>query len=175
MISALLLSPSLGAAAPHPRAAEALARSLGALVRATMEGVVRDAALIGVAADDLEAVADYAGCAYVEAATLAEGFAHALNETRGDVILVLQGGYAPPGGFVEEASDLLMEGAGFAGALLRRAPYNLATRFAPKLARPVGLLAQRGALRGAQARDLAALIRHVRPPRTLNSQAIRTV
>ena len=175
MISALLLSPSLGAAAPHPRAAEALARSLGALVRATMEGVVRDAALIGVAADDLEAVADYAGCAYVEAPTLGDGFARALDDTRGDVVFVLEGGYAPPSGFVEEASDLLLEGAHFQGALLRRAPYNLATRFAPKLAQPIGLLAQRGALRGAQPRDLGALIRHVRPARTLNSQAIRTV
>jgi hypothetical protein len=174
MISVLLLSPSLGAA-PDPRAAEALARSLGPLVRATMEGVVRDAALIGPAADDLAGVADYAGCAYVEAATLAEGFSHALSETRGDIVFVLQGGYATPTGFIEEASDLLLEGAGFSGALLRRAPYNLATRFAPGLARPVGLLARRDAVRGTQPRDLAALIRAVKPKRSLNSQAIRTV
>lgn len=174
MISALLLSPSLGAA-PNPRAAEALARSLGSLVRATMEGVVRDAALIGRADDDLAGVADYAGCAYVEAATLAEGFARALSETRGEIVFVLEGGYATPTGFIEEASDLLLEGATFSGALLRRAPYNLATRFAPSLAQPVGLLAQRAALRGAQPSDLAALIRATKPSRTLNSMAIRTV
>ena len=174
MISVLLLSPSLGAA-PNPRAAEALARSLGPLVRATMEGLVRDAALIGPAADDLAGVADYAGCAYVEAATLAEGFTRALSETRGEIVFVLEGGYATPNGFIEEASDLLLEGAGFSGALLRRAPYNLATRFAPGLATPVGLLAQRAALRGTQPRDLGALIRATRPSRTLNSQAIRTV
>jgi len=174
MISVLLLSPSLGAA-PDPRAAEALARSLSPLVRATMEGLVRDAALIGPAADDLAGVADYAGCAYVEAATLAEGFDRALSETRGDIVFVLQGGYATPGGFIEEASDLLLEGRGFSGALLRRAPYNLATRFAPGLAQAVGLLAQRAAVRGVSPRDLDALIRTVKPTRTLNSQAIRTV
>jgi hypothetical protein len=175
MISALLLSPSLAAAAPDPRAAEALARSLGALVRATMEGVVRDAALIGPAADDLAAVADYAGCAYVEAATLGDGLPRALSDTRGDIVFVLEGGFAPPHGFIEEASDLLLEGAAFAGALLRRAPYNLATRLAPGLARPVGLLAPRGALRAVQARDLPALIRAVKPRRSLNIQAIRTI
>ncbi|PPQ40521.1 hypothetical protein SAMN06265338_102166 [Rhodoblastus acidophilus] len=175
MISVVLLSPSLVAAAPDPRAAEALARSLGSLVRATMEGVVRDAALIGPACDDLAAVADYAGCAHIEADTLSEGWARALSETRGDVVFALEGGYAPQTGFIEEASDLLLEGANFAGALLRRAPYNLATRFAPGLARPVGVLAQRGAVRTAQARDLNALVRHARPSRTLNVRAIRMV
>jgi hypothetical protein len=174
MISAVLLSPSLGVS-PNPRAAEALARSLGSLVRATMEGLVRDAALIGPASDDLAGVADYAGCAYVETATLAEGFPRAMSETRGEIVFVLEGGYATPGGFIEEASDLLLEGAGFSGALLRRAPYNLATRFAPGLAQPVGLLAQRAVLRGTQPLDLNALIRAVKPSRTLQAQAIRTI
>jgi len=175
MISAVLLSPTLAAAAPDPRAAEALARSLGSLVRATMEGVVRDAALIGPAADDLAGVADYAGCAYIEADTLSEGLAGALSQTRGDVIFALQGGYAPQNGFIEEAGDLLLEGAAFSGALLRRAPYNLATRLAPNLARPVGLLAHRSALRGAQPRDFDALIRHAKPARTLRVRAFRTL
>ncbi|MBB4197773.1 hypothetical protein CCR94_11885 [Rhodoblastus sphagnicola] len=175
MISVVLLSPSLRAAAPDPRAAEALARSLGALVRATVEGVVRDAALIGPAGEDLAAIADYAGCAYAEAQNLGEGLAGALSETRGDIVFVFEGGYAPQTGFIEEASDLLLEGANFSGALLRRAPHTLATRLAPNLARPVGLLAQRVALRGARARDLDALIRHVRPSRTLNVRAVRTV
>jgi hypothetical protein len=143
MISALLLSPSLSAAAPDPRAAEACARSLAALVRATMEGVVRDAALIGPAIDNLAPVADYAGCANIETSSLAEGLGRALKETRGDVVFVLEGGYAPASGFIVEASDLLLEGATFSGALLRRDPYNLPTRFAPGLARPVGLLARR--------------------------------
>jgi len=174
MISALLLSPSLDAA-PNPRAAEALARSLGSLVRATMEGVVRDAALIGRGADDLAGVADYAGCAYVEAETLAEGFARALSETRGEIVFVLEGGYATPSVFIEEASDLLLEGAAFSGAVLRRAPYNLVTRFAPNLATPVGLLAQRAALRGAQPKNLSALIRATKPSRSLACQAVRTI
>jgi hypothetical protein len=175
MISALVFSPSLAAAAPEPRAAEALMRSLGSLVRATMEGVVRDAALIGPPGEELSTIADHAGCAFVEAANLGEGLGPALSATRGDIVFALEGGYVLPGGFIEEASDLLLEGAAFSGALLRRAPHDLATRLAPGLARPVGFLARRETLRGARARDLAALIRHVRPGRTLATRAIRTV
>ena len=175
MISVLVLSPSLAAAAPDPRAAEALTRSLGSLVRAAMEGVVRDAALIGPPGEELATVADHAGCAFVEANSLGEGLGAALSATRGDIVFALEGGYALPTGFIEEASDLLREGAGFSGALLRRAPHDLATRFAPGLARPVGFLARREALRNFGGRDLAGLIRQVRPRRTLVVRAIRTV
>ncbi len=175
MISVILLSPSLGAATPAPRAAEALARTLGALVRATMEGLVRDAVLIGPAADDLTTLADHAGCAHVETDSAKEGLLRALEATRGDIVFVLEGGYAPPGGFIEEAGDLLLEGELFTGALLRRSPHSLPTRLAPGLARAVGLLARRRDVAGARARDLPELIRRIKPRRSLRIRAVRMV
>jgi hypothetical protein len=175
MISAVLLSPSLASPLPDPRAAEAVARSLGALVRATMEGVVRDALLIGPAVDGLALLADHAGCENIESATTRDGLRRAFAEARGEIVFVLQGGFAPPSGFIEEASDLLLEGAGFAGALLRAAPHNLPTRLAPDLARAVGLLARRTQAAATEARDLHDLIRQIKPRRTLNSRAVRTL
>ncbi len=118
MISALVLSPSLSAAQPHPRASEAVARSLGALVRAAVEGVLRDVTIIGPSGDDLAALADHAGCAFVETDSTKDGLVRAVTQMRANILLVLEGGYAPPSGFAQEVSDLLLD-TNFRGALLR--------------------------------------------------------
>ena len=122
MISALVLSPSLASGKPEARASEAVARSLGALVRAAVEGILRDVAIAGLAADDLAPLADHAGCAAIETDSAQGALARPLPRMRGDIAFVLEGGFAPPSGFAEEAGDLLMNPALFRGALLRLAP-----------------------------------------------------
>ncbi len=174
MVTAIVLSPSLDAAAPAERAAEAVTRSLCALVRASMEGLVRDAIIVGPAADDLAAVADEAGCLHIEANTAREGFALALGRPRAHFVFVLAGGYAPQYGFVEEAADLLNQPS-FSGALLRRSPDSLMTRIAPALAQPVGAVARQEALRRAAPRDLSDLIRRLKIRRALTSRADKLV
>ncbi|MCI4677075.1 transposase [Rhodoblastus acidophilus] len=170
MVTVIVLSPSLDATAPVQRAAEAVARSLCALVRASVEGIVRDALIIGPAEDQLAEIADEAGCSYIEASSAQEGFARAVAQSRSDIAFVLEGGYAPQQGFVEEAGDLLHD-AGFRGALLRRSPDSLMTWLAPSLARPVGAFAARDDLRGAAPRDLAELIRRLKIRHTLTARA----
>src|SRR5271157_1461649 len=105
MISALVLSPSLRARQPLPRASEAVARSLRALVRAAVEGVLRDVAIIGPGGDDLAVLADHAGCAFVETGSTKDGLTRAVAQMRANILFVLEGGYAPPSGFAEEVGD----------------------------------------------------------------------
>jgi hypothetical protein len=174
MISALVLSPSLSAAQPHPRASEAVARSLGALVRSAVEGVLRDVAIVGPSGDDLAALADHAGCAFVETDSTKDGLARAVTQMRANILFVLEGGYAPPSGFAQEVSDLLLD-TNFRGALLRVAPDTLVTRLAPGLARPVGALALRNDIRSAAPRDLADLIRRVKIRRDMALRAQQVV
>jgi hypothetical protein len=165
MISALVLSPSLRAGQPLPRASEAVARSLGALVRAAVEGVLRDVATL----------ADHAGCAFVETDCARDGLSRAVAQMRANILLVLEGGYAPPSGFAEEVGDLLLDAANFRGALLRVAPDSLVTRLAPGLARPVGALALRHDIRSAAPRDLADLIRRLKIRRAMTVRAQKMV
>jgi hypothetical protein len=172
MVTAIILSPSLGARGE--RAPEAVARSLASLVRASVEGIVREALIVGPAGDMLAEIADHAGCAHVEASSVKEGLARALAQARGEVIFVLEGGYAPLTGFVEEAGDLLRAGD-FRGAALRRAPDTLMTRLAPFLAPAVGAFAPRAALRDAAPRDLAELVRRLKIRRTLTIRAQKIV
>jgi hypothetical protein len=174
MVTAIVLSPSLDAPAPAERAAEAVARSLAALVRASVEGLVREALIVGAAEDRLTEVADHAGCGFVEAPSLRQGLPRALALARGDIAFVLEGGYAPLTGFVEEAGDLL-RAPGFRGALLRRAPDTIMTRFAPSLARAVGAFAPRERLRGDPPRNLDELIRRLKIRRALVVRAQKIV
>jgi hypothetical protein len=175
MISAIVLSPSLRAGQTVDRASEAVARSLGALVRAAVDGVLRDVAIVGPAGDDLASLADHAGCGFVEAASAQAGLALAVGQMRTEIVFVLEGGYAPPNGFAEEASDLLLQSGDFHGILLRLAPDALLTRLAPGLARPVGALVPRKKLADAAPRDLADLIRRLKIRRSLNVRAQKII
>jgi hypothetical protein len=175
MVTAVVLSPSLGAAAPHERAAEAVARSLGALVRATVEGVLREAVIVGPSGEGLAEIADHAGCAVIEAVSMAEGLAMAAAQGRSEIAFILKGGFAPQGGFVEEAADLLLAADASRGALVRRAPDSLLTRLAPQFAEPVGLFAGRAAIRAAAPADLNQLIRRLKIGRTMESRAFKLV
>ncbi len=175
MISAIVLSPSLRAGQTVDRASEAVARSLGALVRAAVDGVLRDVAIIGPAGDHLASLADHAGCAFVEAASAQTGLALAVGQMRTEIVFLLEGGYAPQSGFTEEAGDLLLQRSDFHGVLLRLAPDALMTRLAPGLARPVGALVPRKALADATPRDLSDLIRRLKIRRALNVRAQKII
>jgi hypothetical protein len=175
MISALVLSPSLRAGQTHPRAAEAVARSLNALVRAAVEGILRDVAIAGPAEDDLTVLADHAGCEYIETASAGEGLSRAAALMRSPVAFVLEGGFAPSSGFAEEVGEIPLDPALFRGALLRCAPETFLTRLAPSLARPVGALAGLNEMREAAPRDLADLIRRLKIRRALTVRATRVV
>jgi hypothetical protein len=175
MVMAVVLSPSLFAAAPASRAAEAVARSLCALVRAAVEGVVRDAIIIGKADDQLGEIANEAGCGLIEAPTAAEGFARAVAQSRSEIAFVLKGGFIPQNGFIEEASDLLLGAAAFRGARLLREPDNLLTRIAPGLAEPVGAFVLCSALRAAAPRDIKELILRAKIRQTLHVRAQKVV
>jgi hypothetical protein len=175
MVMAVVLSPSLGAASPEPRAAEAVARSLGSLVRATVEGVVREAIIIGSAQDDLGPIAHHAGCALVETNSFNQGLLEAVARSRSDVAFVLTGGFIPQIGFIEEASDFLLSAACAEGAAMRREPDSLLTRVAPGFAEPVGAFAPCAALRTAAPRDLKELIRRLRIRRVFRVRAHKVV
>jgi hypothetical protein len=175
MVIAIVLSPSLDAAQPADKAPEAVARSLSSLVRATVEGVVQDAVIVGTAEDDLELIADHAGCGLVLAASRREGLVRAVSTARAHVAFFLEGGFVPQTGFLEEASALLLDPLAFGGAALRRAPDRFLTRIAPALAEPVGAFVSCAALRDAAPCDLKDLIRRLKIRRTLNVRAMKVV
>jgi hypothetical protein len=175
MVMAVVLSPSLSAVAPAPRAAEAVARSLCALVRAAVEGVVRDAIIIGAPGDLLGEIANEAGCGLIETRSAAEGLARAVAQSRSEIAFVLKGGFIPQNGFVEEASDLLLGAADFRGARLLRDPDNLLTRIAPGLAEPVGAFVLCSVLRTAAPRDIKELIRRAKIRQTLHIRAQKVI
>jgi hypothetical protein len=175
MISTIVLSPSLRAGRPVERAPEAVARSLAALVRAAMDGFVRDVAIVGPPGEELSELADHAGCAFIEAASAQEGLPIAIGQMRAETLLVLEGGYAPQNGFADEAGDLLLAQEAFRGALLKLAPDSLATRLAPALSQPVGALVLRQAAAEAAPQDLADLIRRLKIRHALNVRAQKLI
>ena len=146
----------------RPTRRDAVARSLGALVEACVEGLVADAVLVGPPERGLGVIADDAGCALVEAPDALAGLREALRLARHDDILLLLAGYAPERGFIDEIHDALLYGDRSRTLILRTAPHNLVTRLAPALAQPAGLIARKSALRDAGAADLGVLAKKLK-------------
>lgn len=174
MVTAIVLSPSLGASTPHPRAAEAVARSLGSLVRGSVEGILREAIIVGPASDELEKIADHAGCGFIEAHSHQQALTGALAQARYDIAFMLQGGYGPQASFVEETADLLLNAA-FPGAVLRRWPEDFLSRVAPAFSPAVGVLVGRDKLQRATVRNFTQAVRQLRLRHTLSARAHRLV
>lgn len=79
--------------------AEALAATLAALVPGAVEGLVSDVIVVDRRGDaDTAAIADAAGCRYVDCA----GFAEALQAARGEWLMLLEPGARPLPGWIEE-------------------------------------------------------------------------
>ncbi len=145
MLSAIVLVPSQTVRVSARPAAEALVRTLSALVPAAIEGVLRDviiAAATGVAG--LEQIADHAGCGLEDAAQPRDALCKALAATREANIFLIMAGRAPETGFAEELAELLGDGQN--RARMRDRPGTLLTRIAPGLAPAAALLAPRDVL-----------------------------
>jgi hypothetical protein len=120
MLSALVIATD---GKDAPVAADALVRTLAALVPAAIEGLVRDLTIAGLAGHDLASIADHAGCEFSESLAASDVIANGLKLVRGPHVFVLRAGHAPEAGFIEEIGDFLnRSGAAERGALMRQKP-----------------------------------------------------
>lgn len=171
MLTAILLAcdgPAL------PLRNDAVARSLASLVESCVQGLIADAVLVGAPQRGLDRVADEAGCTLIESPVVEAGFAQALELARRDWVLALRAGYAVERGFADEVNDAFAYGAADRALVLRAAPSSLLTRLSPRLAEPVGIIAQKSALRAAATADLKRLAKTLRGAE-LSCPARRTV
>lgn len=168
-----------------------LVRTLGSLITANVEGLLRDVAIAGPPEFDLHIIADHAGCRLVEAGREEDWIRLALHSARGPDVLLLRSGRAPELGFIEEAGDFLMRRRGYAlggaknggeeptarlrTASLRSAPESLVERLFPSLAPVAGLIAPRELCLQAPAGGFGALAQFVRPATILRTRARRIV
>ncbi len=144
------------------RRREAIVRSLASLVSCAVDGLVADAALVGPAGEDLQSVADEAGCALFEALQAKEGILRALQQARRDDVFLFSAGCTVDDSFIDAARDAMAFGGLAAPRVLRLAPSSLLTRLAPNLAPAVGLLAAKSAMAAAVDFDLRNLARRLR-------------
>ncbi len=157
--------------------ADAVVRSLAALVSASVSGLVRDVVLAGPKEADLGYIADYAGCTCVEASSEADYLHRALDIVRAEDLRVRRPGYVLETGFIDEVADLLAQGARYGRRRGCAAPQTYWQRLIPLLAPVVGLIApvslyhQAGA--GGKTLDFNEFIRATRSRAALRSQARR--
>ncbi len=175
MISVVVFSPSLLRPAGADVAPEAIVRSLSALVRGAVEGLIGDVTIAGAAGDQLAEIADHAGCGFVEVADPAQGLFRGITASRGPALFLLQAGYAPNAGFIEEAGDLLASLGRLSGARLLAEPHNFPTRLFPGFSPLAGLIAARGAALDVAATDIAALAKGLGVKRALRTRARRVL
>ncbi|WP_395666430.1 transposase [Methylocella sp.] len=170
MLSAVVLYEASAAVDVEP--VECLVRSLASLVRANVEGLVRDVRIAGPRGAGLDIVADHAGCGLIEADEKTERMRAAISAAHGPHLLLLRAGFAPQQGFIEEAGDFLqVDRAGT--AFLRAVPERLLERLFPRAAPLAGLIAPRERCLRALAGDLSALAVAVAPAITLRTPARR--
>jgi hypothetical protein len=160
-----------------------LVRTLGSLVTANVEGLLRDVAIAGPAGRGLAAIAHHAGCGLIEADSEAGWLFQAIEAARGPDVLLLRSGRAPGTGFIEEAGDLLeartlAKDAGSQGRRLLRfamrdAPEKFVERLFPRLAPVAALIAPRELCLRAPAGRFDALVHFVNPAITLRTRARR--
>jgi hypothetical protein len=159
------------------RAPEEAARTLAFLVSAAVQGVVRDAVLIGEDSAALRYVADYAGCTLVTESEPPKALAEALAAARSDHVLLLKAGYAAESPLIDEIRDFLEFGRGRDGVSgrVREIPGGLIQRILPGTSSLVGLVAPRDKCRAARAGDLAGMARRLRPGVTFKAGARRLI
>src|SRR5947209_7534884 len=159
------------------RAPEEAARTLAFLVSAAVQGVVRDAVLIGENSAALRYVADYAGCTLVSEGEPAKALAEALTAARSEHVFLLKAGYAAEPPLIDEIRDFLEFGRGREGVcgLVRETPGGLVQRVLPGTSPLAGLVAPRDKARAANARDLADMARRLRPAVTFKARARRLI
>jgi hypothetical protein len=162
--------------------ADAVVRTLSALVAASVRGLVRDVVLAGPRDANLGFIADHAGCTCVEAGSEADYLRRALDFARAQDLFVLRSGYIPETGFLDEVEDLFAEGSFAEGSSRGRrslcaAPETYWQRLIPALSPVVGLIAPISFYREAAGKGGALgfdqSVRAARGRRTLRSRACR--
>ena len=173
MLSAILVpSPATtgrsGAAGP-------LMRTLAALVPASVDGIVRDVALLNLLDDgEITALADEAGCRVVDGSDFAEALARAVSAARSTSLLVLKAGSVPSRLFGEEIMRSLdPEPEGSRSLVLREEPTGAFARMLPGCLAPVaGVILSRTRLADTRCGDFRAVVRRAGPVRPLPSPAV---
>jgi len=156
--------------------AEALVRTLASLVRANVEGLLRDVHIAGPEDHGLDLIADHAGCGLVQAPAEAAWLRLALEAARGPDLLLLRSGHAPELSFIEEAGDFVSGRGGTSRtrtARLHVAPEAFLERLFPRLAPLAGLIAPRDLCLLAPPSTFKNLVRHVGKAPALRSVARR--
>jgi hypothetical protein len=177
MLTAIVLANPQEKQELAQRAPEEAARTLAFLVSAAVQGVVRDAVLIGEDSAALRYVADYAGCTLVSEPEPAKALAEALAAARSEHVFLLKAGYAAEPPLIDEIRDFLEFGRGREGlcGLVRETPGGLVRRFLPGASPLAGLVARRDTCCSAKARDLTELARRLRPSVLLKAGARRLI
>jgi hypothetical protein len=159
------------------RAPEEAARTLAFLVSAAVQGVVRDAVLIGEDSAALRYVADYAGCTLVSEPEPAKAIAEALAAARSEHVFLLKAGHAAEPPLIDEIRDFLEFSRGRDGiaGLVRAMPGSFVERILPRTSPLVGMVASRDTCRAAHARDLDDMARRLRPSVLLKAGARRLI
>jgi hypothetical protein len=150
---------------------ERLVRTLGSLVRANIEGLLRDVAIAGPEGRGLDVIADYAGCALVVAGSERDWLQLAIEAARGPKILILRSGHAPEVGFIEEAGDFLRSGGSVAA--LHAVPEKFLERLFPNLAPLAGLIAPRELCLKSPPQSFAKVAHHCGKATVLSARARR--
>jgi hypothetical protein len=175
MLSALVQCPVTRN--PTHVSSEALVRTLGALVPAIIEGILRDVVLVAAAPDkELQHIADHAGCALLAANAPEPNFLQGLKAIRGQHVLILRAGLIPDSGFADELADCLVERVGT--CIMREQPQTIVQRLLPNVAPVGGLLVSKDLLlqhadKVRRQVDLGTLMRVVSPKRVLRARLRR--
>ncbi|MBV9393815.1 MAG: transposase [Methylobacteriaceae bacterium] len=177
MLTAIVLANSQEKQGFAREAAEQAARTLAFLVSAAVQGLVRDAVLVGEDSAALRYVADYAGCTLVTESDPAAALVAALSSGRAEHVFLLTAGYAAEPPLIDEIRDFLEFSGGrdTLCGLVRQTPRGLAQRLLPVISPLAGLVAPRVRSRDAGARDLADMARRLRPKVTFKAGARRLV
>ena len=155
MLTAIVLDESDQNQKLVHRAPEQAARTLAFLVSAAVQGLIRDAVMIGAETPALRYVADYAGCTLVSESNPGKALSQALQLARGEHVFLLRAGYAAEPALIDEIRDFLEFGPGRQGAygLVREMPGGLVQRLFPATSPLAGLIAPRDKSRAARSRD----------------------
>ena len=144
-------------------------RTLSALVPGTVEGVIRDVALISVGPNaELAKVADFAGCALTVGSSFSDGVRHGVDQARCAMVLVLPCGVTFDRALTDE---LAAAAAASTGSFALQSARSGLDRMLAWRMRPAGLLAPASALAASRATTLRGLERSLRPVKSFRTQA----
>ncbi len=171
MVSAIVFMPEDHSGRTPSEPLVALSRSLGSLVKVSVEGLIRDVTIAGPSGLDLGTIADHAGCALVEGRQEADWLAQALLLAKGPACLVLRAGYIPGHGFIEELRDVVDRPRMMPG-FWRAEPEHWPSQLFSVLSPIAGLIASLDQLQTHPARDFRRITRSL-PGRSLRTKMQR--